>query len=41
MTLPERYSEDILFFFAGRPDARELYEALFALMDARFPDCSV
>ena len=41
MTLPERYSEDILFFFAGRPDALELYEALFALMDARLPDCSV
>lgn len=40
MTLPEHYEQDLLFFFDGRPEALELYRALFALMDARFPDCS-
>ena len=41
MTLPEHYEADTLFFFSSRPDALELYQELFAVMDARFPDCSV
>lgn len=41
MTLPVHYPDDLLFFFTGRPDALELYGTLFALLDARFPDCSV
>ena len=41
MTLPEHYADDVIFFFTRRPDALGLYEELFALLDARFPDCSV
>lgn len=36
MTLPEHYETDTLFFFSSRPESLELYQALFAGMDARF-----
>lgn len=41
MKLPEHYETDLLFFFDGRPDALELYRALFEEMDARFSGCSL
>lgn len=37
----EFYSSDIGFFFEGKAQERELYEALFARMEQAFPDASV
>lgn len=41
MTLPERYENDVLFFFEGRPEELALYWALFRWMDAAFPQARV
>ncbi len=41
MDLPERYQDDILFFFDGRPLELALYEAFFRRMEAAFPEASV
>ena len=41
MNTAPHYSSDVLFFFDGKPDEYALYQALFQLMDARFPDASV
>ncbi len=41
MILPEHYESDVLFFFSSRPEALELYQALFAAMEPRCPGCSV
>lgn len=37
----EYYEVDVLRFFDGHPQERELYEALFRLMEAEFPEASV
>ena len=37
MELPEHYTEDLLFFFDGRPAELALYEALFRRMEETFP----
>ena len=41
MNTAPHYASDVLFFFDGKPDELALYQALFQLMDARFPDASV
>lgn len=38
MEKPEHYEADVLHFFDGKDLEREIYEALFARMDAAFPD---
>ena len=38
MNLPERYSDDILFFFEGHPLEWRVYQALFARMEQAFPE---
>ena len=40
MKLPERYQEDILFYFDGKPRELALYQALFHRLEAAFPDAS-
>ena len=40
MNLPERYQEDILFYFDGKPRELALYQALFHRLEAAFPDAS-
>lgn len=35
------YTSDAGFFFEGKPQERELYEALFVRMEQAFPDASV
>ena len=37
----EHYESDLLFFFDGKPLELALYEALFARMEAAFPEASV
>ena len=37
----EHYKSDVLFFFDGKPLELGLYEALFARMEAAFPEASV
>ena len=37
----EHYESDLLFFFDGKPLELGLYEALFAQMEAAFPQASV
>ena len=37
----EHYESDLLFFFDGKPLELDLYQALFARMEAAFPDASV
>ena len=41
MRLPDYYETDVLAFFAGKPWALPLYEAVFAQMDRLFPDAAV
>lgn len=41
MNLPERYQEDILFYFDQKPQELALYQALFRQMEAAFPESSV
>lgn len=41
MITPEHYLSDVLFFFDGRPVELSLYQALFARMEAAFPEASV
>ena len=41
MTTSEHYLSDILFFFDGKPVELSLYQALFARMEAAFPDAAV
>lgn len=41
MRLPERYEDDVLFFFDGRPDRLALYQTFFQKLDAAFPQASV
>lgn len=41
MKLPERYEEDILLFFSGRPGTLALYETLFEKLDRKFPETEV
>lgn len=41
MRCSEHYDADVLFYFDGRPRELALYQALFQLLDARFPDASV
>ena len=41
MKLPDYYETDVLAFFAGKPWALPLYEALFARMDRLFPEAAV
>lgn len=40
MNLPERYQEDILFYFDGKPRELALYQALFHRLEAAFPGAS-
>ena len=40
MNLPERYQEDILFYFDGKPRELALYQALFHRLETAFPDAS-
>ena len=35
------YESDVLFFFEGKPLELGLYQALFARMEAAFPDAAV
>lgn len=37
----EHYESDLLFFFDGKPLELDLYQALFARMEAAFPQASV
>ena len=37
----EHYESDLLFFFDGKPLELGLYQALFARMEAAFPDAAV
>ncbi|WP_294514940.1 DUF5655 domain-containing protein [uncultured Intestinimonas sp.] len=41
MERSEHYESDLLFFFDGKPLELGLYEALFARMEAAFPQASV
>ena len=41
MERSEHYESDLLFFFDGKPLELALYEALFARMEAAFPEASV
>lgn len=41
MNTPDRYSSDLLFFFADKPLELALYQALFQQLEAAFPDASV
>ena len=41
MEQSEYYQSDVLSFFEGHPAELELYEALFARMEERFPDARV
>lgn len=41
MRLPDYYETDVLAFFAGKPWALPLYEAVFAQTDRLFPDAAV
>ena len=41
MERSEHYESDLLFFFDGKPPELELYEVLFARMEAAFPQASV
>ena len=41
MNRPKQYASDLLFYFEGNPLELSLYEALYAQMEARFPDASV
>ena len=41
MNCSEHYAADLLFYFDGRPLELSLYEALFAALDAAFPQASV
>ncbi|WP_294548179.1 DUF5655 domain-containing protein [uncultured Pseudoflavonifractor sp.] len=41
MNCSQHYTDDLLFYFDGRPLELSLYEALFAALDAAFPQASV
>ena len=41
MRKPDYYETDVLAFFAGRPWALPLYEALFSQMEELFPEAAV
>jgi len=41
VTASEHYPSDLLFFFDGKPAELSLYQALFARMEAAFPEASV
>lgn len=41
MNLPERYENDVLFFFEGKPETLALYQELFRRLDRAFPEASV
>ena len=41
MRKPDYYETDVLAFFAGRPWALPLYEALFSKMEELFPEAAV
>lgn len=41
MIFPDRYEEELLLFFSGRPGAAALYEALFDKISEAFPDTEV
>lgn len=41
MKTPDHYASDILFFFDGKPLELALYETLFRLLEAEFPEASV
>lgn len=40
MKIPEFYEADLLAFFDGRPDGLALYQRLFQMLDAAFPEAS-
>ena len=41
MRKPDYYETDVLAFFAGRPWALPMYEALFSQMEELFPEAAV
>ena len=41
MQTSPHYTNDLLFFFSGKPLEQSLYEALFHQMESRFPHSSV
>lgn len=41
MRLPERYEEDLLFFFDGKPRELALYRALESCLEAELPGTAV